>query len=64
MSEIADPQFFCLCRWVKKDIPTVDEYAPKWMELGANVIGGCCEIGPDVIRKLRAVVDKWNKAQC
>ena len=24
----------------------------KWIGLGANVIGGCCEVGPDDIRRI------------
>ncbi|MDH3746498.1 MAG: homocysteine S-methyltransferase family protein, partial [Acidobacteriota bacterium] len=27
--------------------------APTWVELGARVIGGCCRIGPNDIRRLR-----------
>jgi len=27
--------------------------APSWVELGARVIGGCCRIGPNDIRRLR-----------
>ena len=23
-----------------------------WMKLGANIIGGCCQIGPDMIKKI------------
>lgn len=37
-----------------------DDYAAvaaSWLEVGANVIGGCCEIGPDHIAALRALID-------
>lgn len=27
-------------------------HVKEWMELGANVIGGCCKIGPDMIRRI------------
>lgn len=28
--------------------------APRWRALGARLIGGCCRVGPDDIRRLRA----------
>lgn len=31
--------------------------ARSWLEQGANLVGGCCEIGPDHIAALRDVVD-------
>ena len=27
--------------------------APRWVELGARLVGGCCRTGPDDIRRLR-----------
>lgn len=34
------------------------EFCPsrEWMELGANVIGGCCRSGPDAIAKIKEAV--------
>ena len=29
---------------------------PNWLDLGANVIGGCCRVGPPMIRKIKDVV--------
>ncbi len=26
---------------------------PLWMKLGANVVGGCCRVGPDMISRIR-----------
>jgi len=25
---------------------TFTQHIPKWMELGAKIIGGCCRVGP------------------
>lgn len=35
-------------------------YAKEWIKLGASVIGGCCQVGPDEIQRLRLIVDAWN----
>ena len=24
----------------------------NWMKLGTNIIGGCCQVGPDIIRRI------------
>ena len=32
------------------------EFVRKWVSLGASLIGGCCEIGPDYISYLRKVL--------
>ena len=32
------------------------EMAKEWISLGADIIGGCCRIGPDHIRKLREIL--------
>ncbi|NNF33704.1 MAG: homocysteine S-methyltransferase [Saprospiraceae bacterium] len=32
--------------------------AREWIELGAEMIGGCCRIGPEHIRELRQMVEK------
>jgi len=46
--------------WIKLDIPTVDKYVENWASSGANVIGGCCEVGPEEIKNIRLKVDKLN----
>lgn len=38
-----------------------DEYAQQargWVEAGARIIGGCCEIGPQHIRRLKQLLDE------
>jgi homocysteine S-methyltransferase len=32
------------------------EMAKEWISLGADIVGGCCRIGPDHIRKLREII--------
>jgi methionine synthase I (cobalamin-dependent) len=34
--------------------------AEKLLQLGVNILGGCCGTGPDHIRKMRSLVDKFN----
>jgi S-methylmethionine-dependent homocysteine/selenocysteine methylase len=29
----------------------------QWVDMGAEVVGGCCEIGPDHIARIRQVLD-------
>ena len=36
--------------------------AQKWLDCGADIIGGCCRIGPRSIGELSAYVQKVNKA--
>jgi len=45
------------------NIRTVDTYVNEWASLGADVIGGCCQVGPDEIKNIRNNVDKWNSDQ-
>ncbi len=33
------------------------QFAARWMRDGATIIGGCCEIGPPHIRRLRQLID-------
>ena len=38
-----------------------DAYAAhvsRWIDAGASIVGGCCEIGPDHIAKLRELIDR------
>lgn len=32
------------------------EYVKKWVDSGATIVGGCCEVGPEHIARLREVV--------
>ena len=36
------------------------EFSLEWRRVGANIIGGCCKITPDHIRKLRETHDAIN----
>ncbi len=33
-------------------------YVKTWLEMGVQIIGGCCEIGPDHIRAIRTYLDE------
>ena len=47
---------FIMPNWVFENIISPEEYAGealRWVEMGAQVIGGCCGIGPDHIRLLK-----------
>jgi S-methylmethionine-dependent homocysteine/selenocysteine methylase len=42
--------------WQFNDVISLEDYfghARQWVDLGAQLIGGCCGIGPDHIRLLR-----------
>lgn len=42
-----------------------DEYAifaAQWLDAGARIIGGCCEVGPAHIARLRALIDSRRVA--
>ncbi len=42
--------------WEFDDSVSPDRYlraAQRWVEMGAQIIGGCCAIGPEYIRLLR-----------
>ncbi|AXF24886.1 homocysteine S-methyltransferase [Burkholderia pyrrocinia] len=39
------------------DPPGYAKWAEQWMALGAQIVGGCCGIGPDHIAALRSAVD-------
>ena len=32
-----------------------DGAVPSWLEAGARLVGGCCRVGPDQVRRVRAV---------
>ncbi|MGH7357801.1 MAG: homocysteine S-methyltransferase family protein, partial [Candidatus Rokuibacteriota bacterium] len=32
------------------------EFAQEWLEMGAQIVGGCCATGPEHILAMRAVV--------
>jgi len=45
---------------VNNEVPKMHTYVEEWLQLGAQVIGGCCQIGTEEIMKIRSIVDKWN----
>ncbi len=47
---------FVMPNWVFNDVISPEDYlaeARTWVEMGARLIGGCCGIGPEHIRRLR-----------
>ena len=40
------------------DPETYADFCSEWIELGAEIIGGCCEVGP---AHIKAVVEQFNK---
>ncbi len=49
-------------RNVYSDTPeSIEPYARKLLQLGVNIIGGCCGTGPSHIRKMRQLVDQFNE---
>jgi S-methylmethionine-dependent homocysteine/selenocysteine methylase len=34
------------------------EHVEDWLGAGADIVGGCCEVGPDHIAHLRTVADE------
>ncbi|WP_205972545.1 homocysteine S-methyltransferase family protein [Paraburkholderia sp. Tr-20389] len=45
------------------DPPGYMKWAEQWIALGAQIVGGCCGIGPDHIAALRGAVDARNVGQ-
>jgi len=35
------------------DVGAYLDYAKRWVDLGASIIGGCCGIGPEYIAALK-----------
>ena len=42
---------------VDLDPAAYSEHVSRWLEDGASIVGGCCEIGPDHIAALRSLID-------
>ena len=38
-------------------------FAESWLDAGASVIGGCCEVGPDHIKALSRLLQSRGHAQ-
>mmetsp|Transcript_107713 Transcript_107713/g.168214 ORF Transcript_107713/g.168214 Transcript_107713/m.168214 type:complete len:327 (-) Transcript_107713:215-1195(-) len=34
------------------------EFVSSWLDSGASMVGGCCQVGPDFIKAIREVMDK------
>jgi S-methylmethionine-dependent homocysteine/selenocysteine methylase len=39
------------------------EFAQEWIEMGAQIIGGCCATGPEHIQAMKVVVDHARQAR-
>lgn len=39
------------------DPAVFQKMAVEWLESGADILGGCCRIGPDHIRKIKAIIN-------
>ena len=39
------------------------KFAAEWLEAGASVIGGCCEVGPDHIKALSTLLQSRGHEQ-
>ncbi len=47
--------------WVFHDVLTPGEYAahvPSWLTLGATMVGGCCGMGPEHLRRVAAALGR------
>jgi len=38
-----------------------DKMIKKWLSLSPDIIGGCCRVGYDNIKKMRQEIDKYEK---
>jgi 5-methyltetrahydrofolate--homocysteine methyltransferase len=39
------------------------QYAEEWIEIGAQIVGGCCATGPEHIMAMKPVVDRARAAR-
>jgi S-methylmethionine-dependent homocysteine/selenocysteine methylase len=39
------------------------EFAQEWIEMGAQIVGGCCATGPEHIMAMKVVVDRARQAR-
>jgi len=39
------------------------EFAQEWIEMGAQIVGGCCATGPEHIMAMKVVVDRAREAR-
>ncbi len=42
------------------DLSSCAIMAKEWMDLGADIIGGCCGIGPEQIKAMRKIISKMD----
>ncbi len=40
---------------------TYGTHVKRLLDVGVNIIGGCCGTGPEYIAVIRKILDKWNK---
>jgi S-methylmethionine-dependent homocysteine/selenocysteine methylase len=50
--------------WAQATTPTqLAELAHQWIDLGAQIVGGCCATGPEHIMAMKVIVDRVRKAK-
>lgn len=45
-------------RWREDSTPITAEHVREWVAAGARIVGGCCRVGPEQIRALRAATTR------
>ena len=54
--------YVSLHRWFgDKEMKGFLAAVPRWVELGATMIGGCCRVGPQEIQLIKQLVDSLHK---
>jgi S-methylmethionine-dependent homocysteine/selenocysteine methylase len=50
--------------WAQAAPPTqLAELAHQWIDMGAQIVGGCCATGPEHIMAMKVIVDRARKAR-
>jgi S-methylmethionine-dependent homocysteine/selenocysteine methylase len=50
--------------WAQAATPTqLAELADQWIDMGAQIVGGCCATGPEHIMAMKVIVDRVRKAR-
>lgn len=58
--------FFIYCIWFSRwdnNCEKLEEYIPSWLNLGVKIVGGCCRVCADYIKKIKDEVKKWEAQQ-
>ena len=43
--------------WIGNNNRTFESYIDEWLNLGVDILGGCCRVGPKEIRKIKDKID-------